>query len=767
MMTMRRYYHFEASVHRGNEVYNNTKKSYALMVISSALAGMGNSLEPLSLCVWLHLLCLNLAFDTYFESLILKHLEHDYVRERYNVSANWRILSHELFLFMLCAVICQSIGFCIGFSTIAGYPINSFSTVLLSFIVGISYWSIYVAFVFLPYYFYQKRFSYPLSLSKRGTELYAATERDSILHSSLSGNLPGRVEDDEDAEICDNSRHLCITQFIVVPVLFTATSHLIIGKYFSTFLLVSNAVLDLAPLKSLASLFGLAGITFAVALLTSVVVYSYLNNVRIRRISLSILAATASLLILSSLLDQSSMLYQKDVARFVIKNVHVSCIMGQNIAYNVLQDAANDNNMAFYGTAGSLRHQEHIQDAGSLHATHNYSSKRYRRKSAIASVSDYDNLLATTRERIRKGDTFVLWSETAVSIATNDSEEDFIEEMRILFEQESFSAFLGGEERGEEWRKDTDTHHNRKPSIAPNLDSSMHIQRSVRQIHDTFISEERFLGVTYLKHHSPPEAHHTTSQRFTTNHFVLLTSYYVEKQGSGEANDIQPSFGTETRSRLILQNDSSAVLDRHMLYGKYKAEVVWNYKKAHPVPIIESDVAAGPSELPVYKSKMYGNIGGAICFDMDFPDFIRQAGQKGVDIMLQPSWTWNDIGRRHFEGDALRTLENGFSLFRCSSVGESGIVDPHGVFVSRIYTGKDPSEPFTFMLPLFSRNRTVYNALGYIFEYFIFYAAIIIYLVTFTPEFICVYILECCVDAMACCTKCTKGVAVFLHSLTV
>ena len=45
-----------------------------------------------------------------------------------------------------------------------------------------------------------------------------------------------------------------------------------------------------------------------------------------------------------------------------------------------------------------------------------------------------------------------------------------------------------------------------------------------------------------------------------------------------------------------------------------------------------------------------------------------------VDLVLQPSWTWGAILSRHMEGDAVRAVENGFSMLRCSSQGESGVV---------------------------------------------------------------------------------------------
>ena len=58
---------------------------------------------------------------------------------------------------------------------------------------------------------------------------------------------------------------------------------------------------------------------------------------------------------------------------------------------------------------------------------------------------------------------------------------------------------------------------------------------------------------------------------------------------------------------------------------------LWNYRKAFPVPLEETDVRAGPAELPVHRSQGLGlTLGGAICFDMDFPSYILQAGAKKV-----------------------------------------------------------------------------------------------------------------------------------------
>jgi apolipoprotein N-acyltransferase len=157
---------------------------------------------------------------------------------------------------------------------------------------------------------------------------------------------------------------------------------------------------------------------------------------------------------------------------------------------------------------------------------------------------------------------------------------------------------------------------------------------------------------------------------------------------------------------------------------------LWHYRKAHPVPLIEDNVRAGAGNLPIAETN-YGKLSGGICFDLDFPQYIASAGRHEVDLFLQPSWTWNAINSRHFDGDSLRAMENGFTLFRCSSDGESGIVDPYGKFLARQETGHDPSIVSTFQLPRYDHVTSFYANLGFTFEYFLIVAAFFYYLSIF------------------------------------
>ncbi|CAG8827713.1 26049_t:CDS:1, partial [Dentiscutata erythropus] len=52
-------------------------------------------------------------------------------------------------------------------------------------------------------------------------------------------------------------------------------------------------------------------------------------------------------------------------------------------------------------------------------------------------------------------------------------------------------------------------------------------------------------------------------------------------------------------------------------------EIVMDYQKSHLVPFLETvRFSSGKAELPTYNSEEYGVIGGAICFDFNFPGFI-------------------------------------------------------------------------------------------------------------------------------------------------
>ena len=78
----------------------------------------------------------------------------------------------------------------------------------------------------------------------------------------------------------------------------------------------------------------------------------------------------------------------------------------------------------------------------------------------------------------------------------------------------------------------------------------------------------------------------------------------------------------------------------------------------------------------------YGRIASAICFDNDFPNFIRQAGKNKVDIFLVPSYDTETIKDYHTRSTLIRGVENGMSVIRQSNKGVSMGIDYYGNVLS-------------------------------------------------------------------------------------
>ncbi|HTS62961.1 MAG TPA: nitrilase-related carbon-nitrogen hydrolase [Candidatus Acidoferrales bacterium] len=105
---------------------------------------------------------------------------------------------------------------------------------------------------------------------------------------------------------------------------------------------------------------------------------------------------------------------------------------------------------------------------------------------------------------------------------------------------------------------------------------------------------------------------------------------------------------------------------------------VVSYRKSHAVPGWEAGIMwPGDGRVPVVPTTL-GRLAGAICYDADFPEFTRQAGQSDADLLILPANDWKDIKDLHFRMHAFRAIENGVGLIRAAASGISGAFDPWG-----------------------------------------------------------------------------------------
>lgn len=107
----------------------------------------------------------------------------------------------------------------------------------------------------------------------------------------------------------------------------------------------------------------------------------------------------------------------------------------------------------------------------------------------------------------------------------------------------------------------------------------------------------------------------------------------------------------------------------------------------------------------------YGRIGAAICFDMDSPSYIRQAGRNGVDIMLVPAFDTRGGSPFHTYVGLLRAVENGFSVLRSVNHRTSMAVDGKGRVLAQQDFFSSPDGIFYSDLPT-RRARTIASVCG-------------------------------------------------------
>ena len=118
----------------------------------------------------------------------------------------------------------------------------------------------------------------------------------------------------------------------------------------------------------------------------------------------------------------------------------------------------------------------------------------------------------------------------------------------------------------------------------------------------------------------------------------------------------------------------------------------------------------GHEGIPVVATDS-GRMAAAICFEADSPDFIRQAGRSGADLLIVPVNEWRAIKNIHFQMHVFRAIENGVALVRPAASGLSAAIDPWGrvLSLSDFYAAGDRT--MTAQVPL-GRISTVYARAG-------------------------------------------------------
>jgi hypothetical protein len=142
--------------------------------------------------------------------------------------------------------------------------------------------------------------------------------------------------------------------------------------------------------------------------------------------------------------------------------------------------------------------------------------------------------------------------------------------------------------------------------------------------------------------------------------------------------------------------------------NRTQAEIALIQQKVHPVPLTERNSEPGPRYFEHYDTP-YGRVGAAIGFDFDYATF-GNSYYNNFAIMFQPAQTWGPISEMTAHLARLRSVENGFTTFRCAANGISGVYDPFYRALSQKITLGEGDE-FVYAVPVIGRRWTLVRTL--------------------------------------------------------
>jgi apolipoprotein N-acyltransferase len=141
------------------------------------------------------------------------------------------------------------------------------------------------------------------------------------------------------------------------------------------------------------------------------------------------------------------------------------------------------------------------------------------------------------------------------------------------------------------------------------------------------------------------------------------------------------------------------------------SKTAFEFLKARPTPGPEMASAQVSDGLLPLTTTSYGRLSAAICYDMDFPHLIAQAGRQRVDILLSPASDWAGIDPRHTQMAQFRAIEQGFNLLRQANLGLSAAYDYQGRTLATMDDGH--SEDLALVAEIPTRGvHTVYARFG-------------------------------------------------------
>lgn len=158
---------------------------------------------------------------------------------------------------------------------------------------------------------------------------------------------------------------------------------------------------------------------------------------------------------------------------------------------------------------------------------------------------------------------------------------------------------------------------------------------------------------------------------------------------------------------ILLEGFPNKLSQNKIIWISPEGEELLIYHKSKPTP---GEGSYGDGLLKYFDTD-YGRVSTAICFDMDFPQFISQVSDMDIDLMLVPGNDWAEISPYHSYVSSFRAIEQGFNLVRAASKGLSASFNYKGQLINSLDYFK--SDDLIFYSDVSTKGeRTVYSKAG-------------------------------------------------------
>lgn len=199
---------------------------------------------------------------------------------------------------------------------------------------------------------------------------------------------------------------------------------------------------------------------------------------------------------------------------------------------------------------------------------------------------------------------------------------------------------------------------------------------------------------------------------------LLVLPEEISRIPAGDAPAMQAALGSYARASDVVLVAGFRVMQqpkaRNRLYVFAPDGRVLAYDKRHLIPGLEASVV-GAGRGPVLAADVGGfRLGGAICKDFDFTDTSRGLARAGAQLVVAPSWDFDEDAWLHGRMAMLRAVEGGFTLVRSARRGEMSVSDRYGRVLAEAPSG--PDAPLLIVqAPISNDGAPLYARIGDVF----------------------------------------------------